>query len=90
MCEDSIVLPSSSLTFISIDIVTGVIVLVDCFYRCIIAPESVIASMLLLGGIGRVSIQLIKLILGLIISILFIPTPKRHSHPFSLLHSLFL
>ena len=90
MCEDSIVLPYGSLAVISFDIITGAIAVVDFFARCIFAPYSLIASMLLLGGLGRILIQFIKLILGLLISILFISVPNRHLHPFSLLPSLFL
>ena len=47
-CEDAIVLPSSSLAFISFDLITGAIVGVDCFDRCMFAPESAIDIMLLL------------------------------------------
>ena len=54
MCEDYIVLPSGSLTEISVDIITGAILVVVCFDRCIFAPESEIASMLLQGGLGGV------------------------------------
>ena len=50
MCEDSIVLPSGSLTFISFDIITGDIVVVDCFARFIFVPKSALSSMLLLVG----------------------------------------
>ena len=46
MCEDSIVLSSGSLAIISVDIITGAIVVVACFDRCIFAPESAISSML--------------------------------------------
>ena len=46
ICDDSIVLPSGSISF---DIITGAIVVVAHFSRCIFAPESVIASVLLLG-----------------------------------------
>ena len=90
MCEDSIVLPSGILAVISIDIITGAVVRVACFSRCTFATESEIASMLLLGGLGGVLIQFIKLILGLLISILFIAAPNHHLHPFSLPPSLFL
>ena len=81
MCEESIVLPSGSLAVILFDIITGFIV---------VAHESTIDSMLLLVKLGEVLIQFIKLILGLLISIIFIATPNRHSHPFSLPPSLFL
>ena len=43
-CDDSIVLPSVSLSVILFEIITGLIVAVDCFTRCILAPESAIAS----------------------------------------------
>ena len=90
ICEDYIFLPSVSLAAISFEIITEVIVVVACFARCIFAPEYDIASMLLLGGLGGVPIQYVKLIVGLIISILFIAAPNCHSHPFSLPPSLFL
>ena len=56
ICVDSIVLPSGSLAFILFAIIIGEIVGVACFAGCIFAPESVIASMLLLVGLGGVSI----------------------------------
>ena len=56
MCEDSIVLQSGSLSVISVDIITGAIVLVASFVRYIFAPESAIDSMLLLGLLGGVLI----------------------------------
>ena len=37
MCEDSIVLPSDSLSIVSFDIITGAIVVVACFAGCIFA-----------------------------------------------------
>ena len=49
MCEDSIILPYGSLAFISFGIITGAIVVVACFARCIFAPDSDIYGMLLLG-----------------------------------------
>ena len=90
MCEDYIVLPSGSLAVISFASITGAIVVVDCFDRYILSPESVIDIMLSLGGLSGVSIQFIKLILGLLISFLFIAAPNHHLHPFYLLPSLFL
>ena len=42
MWEDSIVLPSGSISVISVEIITGNILVVDCFAMCIFAPESVI------------------------------------------------
>ena len=62
MCEDYIVLSSGSLTVILFDIITGDIVVLTCFARCIFTPESVIARVLLLGYLGGISIQFIKLI----------------------------
>ena len=82
MCEDSIVIPSGSLDVISFDIIVGSIVVMDFCARCIFAPASVIASMLVPGGLGRVSIKCIKLILGLLISILFIAASSCHLHLF--------
>ena len=79
MSEDSSVLPSGILDVFSFDIITGSIVVVDCFGRCILAPESEIVSILLLVGLCGVLIQFIKLIFGLLISILFIAAPNRHS-----------
>ena len=90
MCEDSTVLPFGILDVISFEIITGDIIVVACFDRCIFAPESAIDIMLLLGGLSGVSIQFIKLILGLLISFLFIAAPNHHLHPFYLLPSLFL
>ena len=49
MCEDYVVIPYGSLAVISFDIITGDIVVVDCFARCVFAPESAISSMFLLG-----------------------------------------
>ena len=46
ICVDSIVIPYGSLAFISFSMITGAIVGVACFSRCILAPESDIASML--------------------------------------------
>ena len=67
MCEDSIVIPSGSLAVVLFRIITGAVVVVDCFAGCIFAPESAIDNMLFLGGLGGVSIQFIKIILGLLI-----------------------
>ena len=49
-------IPYGSLAVISFDIITGVIVVVDFFNRCIFSPESAIDSMLLLVGLFGVSI----------------------------------
>ena len=38
MCGDYIEPPSDSLAVISFDIITGAIVVVDCFDRCVFAP----------------------------------------------------
>ena len=70
--------------------ITGAIVLVACFASCIFEPAYIIDSMLLIGEFGGVLIQFIKLILELLISILLIIAPNRHSHPFSLPPSIFL
>ena len=83
-------LPFVSLALILTDIITGAILVVACFARCIFAPKSAIDSMLLLGGLGGVSIQFIKQILGLLILILFVFAPNLHLHPFLLLPSLLL
>ena len=60
--QDSIVLPSVSLAVISFGIITGAIVVVACFTGYIFVPESTMSSMLLIEGLGGVSIQYIKLI----------------------------
>ena len=78
------------LAVISFDIITGAVVGVDYFARCTFAPDYVIVGMLLLRRLCGVSIQFIKLILGLLISILLIIALNRYSHPFSLLPNLFL
>ena len=90
MHVDSIVLPSGIHDFISFSIITGAIVGVDCFSRCIFAPEYLIADTLLQFGLGGLLIKYIKLILGLLISILLNITPNCHSQPFSLFPILFL
>ena len=45
-------LPSDSLAVVSFEIITGAIVVADCFAMCIFSPESAIAIMLLLGLFG--------------------------------------
>ena len=90
ICDGSNVLPSGSLAVISFEIMTGAIVVVACFARCIFAPMSAIAGVFLLGEFDGVPIQFIKIILGLLSSILLMIILNRHSHPFSLLPSLFL
>ena len=82
MCDDSIVIPSCRLYVVSFEIMTGTIVVADFFDRCIFAPESSISSLVLLGEFGGFPIQFIKLVLGLLISILFIISPNRHLYPF--------
>ena len=67
MYKYSILLQSGSLDVISVDIIKEVIVVVACFVRCVFTPDSDITSMLLLGGLGGISIQFIKLILALLI-----------------------
>ena len=42
ICDDSIVLPSGSLSVMSFEIITRIIVVVDCFSWCIFAPESAV------------------------------------------------
>ena len=49
ICDDSFVLLSGSLAIIFFDTLTGTIVVVACLFRCVFAPESEIANMLLLG-----------------------------------------
>ena len=49
-------LPSGSFAFISFYIITGAIVGVACLDRCVFAPESEFASMLVLVGLGGLSI----------------------------------
>ena len=56
ICEDYIVFPSSSPVDISTNIVIEAIVGVACFARCIFAPESVIARILVIFGLGAVLI----------------------------------
>ena len=56
ICEKSIVIPSGIIASVSFSIVTGAIVGLACFPRCIFAPEYAIASMLLLVGLGGLSI----------------------------------
>ena len=49
-------IPSGSIAIISNDIITGAIIGVAYFARCIFAPKSVIAIMLLLRSLGGVLI----------------------------------
>ena len=81
MCDDSIALAYGILDVISYDIITVAIVVVDCFTKCIFSPEYAICSMFLLVDFCGVPIQSIKVILGLIISILLIITSNYHSRP---------
>ena len=48
ICDHSIVLPSGSIDVLSFEIVTGAIIVLACFDRCIFSPESVIVSAFLL------------------------------------------
>ena len=75
ICDDSIVLLYGSLAVMSFEIMTGAIVVVACFSGCISAPESSVFSVYLLGEFGGVTIQFIKLILGLLISMLLLIAP---------------
>ena len=54
VCEDFIVLPSGSLAVVSFDIIKGAIIGGGFFSGCLFAPESVIASMLLLRWLSGV------------------------------------
>ena len=47
--DDSIVLTHGSISVMSFEIIIGAIVVVDCFDRCIFAPDSAIYSTILLG-----------------------------------------
>ena len=49
-------LPSDSLAFISPSIITGSILGVACLAGCIFEPEYAVASMIILVGLGGVSI----------------------------------
>ena len=51
LCDDSSVLPSSSLDVMSFEIMTRTIVVAACFSRCIFVPEYVIASVFLPGNL---------------------------------------
>ena len=56
ICVESIVLPSVSLDLISFYIIKGDIVGVACLARCTFTPDSAIATMLVLVGLGGVLI----------------------------------
>ena len=90
ICVDYIVLPSGNLDFISLSITTGAIVGVACLARCILSPEYAIDIMLVLVGLGEVSIWFIKIVLGLPILLLLTIYPNRHSQPFLLPPSRFM
>ena len=62
-------LPSDNIAIILFDIITGAVLVVACFYRCVFAPDSAIYSILLLVVLGGVWVSFIKLIIGLLISI---------------------
>ena len=81
---------SGGLSTILFGIITGDSVVVACFDRCTFAPESEIASVLILGELSGGLIKFIKLILWLLISILLIIAPNCHLHPFSIPTSFFL
>ena len=53
-------LPYGSICLISFDIITGGIVVVACFDRFILSPESVISSMLILGVFGGFKYNLLN------------------------------
>ena len=89
ICEDSIVLPSGSLVFIALSIIIGSIVWMACLARCIFSPEPAIAIMVVLVGLGGVSMWFIKLILGLLLLILLSIASNRYSRPFSMPPILF-
>ena len=72
MWDDSIVLTSGSIYVVLFEIMNEAIVLVACLSRYIFAPEYDISSVFLLGELGGVPIKFVKLILGLLISILFL------------------
>ena len=78
------VIPSGSLAVVLFYNMPGDIIDVASFSGWIFAPESAISSVYFLGELGGVPIILIKLILGVLILILFIVSPNRNSHPFSL------
>ena len=67
ICDDSIVLTYVIFYVMSFEMMTGAIVVVACFSRYKFALESEIAIVFLLGEFGGVSIQFIKLVLGLLI-----------------------
>ena len=76
MCEDFIVLSDGSLAAVSLEIITGAIVVMSYFSRCILWPESLIVVVFFLVEFGWVPILLIKLILGLLTLILLIIAPN--------------
>ena len=49
ICDVSVLIPYGSLAVILFDIMTGSIVLVACFNRCIFAPKSAIVRLFLIG-----------------------------------------
>ena len=84
------VLPSSILDVMLFEIVTGGIVAVAFFARWIFEPDSEISNVQFVGELGGVLILLIKLILGDLILILSIISPKPHSQIFSITPRIFL
>ena len=89
-CDESIVLPSGSLSVMFFEIITGDIVCVASFSRLMFARESMVVGVYFLGELGEVPILLIKLSLGLLVLILFIISPNPHLNPFSIPPSCFL
>ena len=65
--DDSILIPSGSLTTTFFDIMTGSIVGVNSFYRWMFAPKYKMDSVYFIGELGGVPILLTKLILGVLI-----------------------
>ena len=88
--DASSVIPSVSLSVMSFDTKTGVIVVFLVLYICIFAYEYEIDSVCLLGELSGVPILFIKLSLGVILLISFIIAPTCHYHPFSLHPIIFL
>ena len=56
ICVNTIVLPYGSLDLISLSIIKGAIVGVSYLDRCIFAPEHEISRMLVIVGLGGVSV----------------------------------
>ena len=69
---------------------TASIVVVPSFARFILAPDSEIDRVLLLGEFGGVPVIMITLSLGLLILVLIVISPNRHLQTFSFPPSSFL